>query len=283
MEFKSARQGKPGSQTKRPVKDILKNIAETLIAFANAEGGVLYLGVEDDKTISGIHHGENEIAELKTGFIKLIQNSRDFPLQSAYSFQVDGKVVLTYEIKNIRLQPFQLTDGRCLKRINDESRPYSAVRIIQSKEEDESKDFDRQYCNNATEKDIDWERVEEVGARCYPGISAKDFLNIQNLAEYGPGKMLFRNACLLLFGLKERIPYLFPKSSIRLIRVDGHKLLPGNEYNVLRQDEFMGNIFYLKRIWNKQFTPCTRTTSPGPRTSLESSSKAVFTELRKRI
>ena len=46
VEFKSAFHGKPGNRRKRPVKDITKDIPETLISFANAEGGVLYVGEE---------------------------------------------------------------------------------------------------------------------------------------------------------------------------------------------------------------------------------------------
>ena len=247
VEFKSAFHGKPGNRRKRPVKDITKDIAETLISFANAEGGVLYVGVEDDRTVDGIPHDDAEIAELKNGFIQLIQDPRNFPLHSAYAFRYDKKCVLAYEIKNFRAQPFQLTDGRCLKRVNDENKPFPAIEIIQTREEDDSREFDRQFCTGASEKDIDWDCVEKIASRCYPNssMSARDFLRAQGLAEYGVNAMVFRNACLLLFGLKERLPFLFPKSSVRLIQVDGDKLHVGKNYNVLRQEEYMGNIFHL--------------------------------------
>ena len=247
VEFKSAFHGKPGNRRKRPVKDIKKVIAETLISFANAEGGVLYVGVEDDRTVDGIPHDEAEIAELKTGFIQLIQDSRNFPLHSAYAFRYDKKCVLAYEIKNFRAQPFQLTDGRCLKRVSDENKPFSVVEISRTREEDDSREFDRRVCAGASEKDIDWDCVERIASRCYPNssMSARDFLRAQGLAEYGVNAMVFRNACLLLFGLKERLPALFPKSSVRLIQVDGDKLHAGKNYNVLRQEEYRGNIFHL--------------------------------------
>lgn len=55
-EFKSALSGpldakKPGSP-----KELCKYIGEALVAFANADGGELLIGVEDDGTITGIPH-----------------------------------------------------------------------------------------------------------------------------------------------------------------------------------------------------------------------------------
>ena len=46
-EFKSALQGPPGSKTARETKSIGKDIGEALVAFANADGGELLIGVED--------------------------------------------------------------------------------------------------------------------------------------------------------------------------------------------------------------------------------------------
>jgi predicted HTH transcriptional regulator len=60
-EFKSAWDGEAGKKKQRVVKDICKDIAEALVSFANADGGDLLVGVEDDGTVTGIPHGETEI------------------------------------------------------------------------------------------------------------------------------------------------------------------------------------------------------------------------------
>jgi ATP-dependent DNA helicase RecG len=56
-EFKSAlerRRDENGNITtqKRSVKDICNQIAQGLVSFANADGGAILVGVEDDGTIS---------------------------------------------------------------------------------------------------------------------------------------------------------------------------------------------------------------------------------------
>ncbi|MDR5671261.1 ATP-binding protein, partial [Burkholderia cenocepacia] len=53
-EFKSALDGRPGEKKKRPIKEIATDIAQTLVAFANADGGELLVGVEDNGEITGI-------------------------------------------------------------------------------------------------------------------------------------------------------------------------------------------------------------------------------------
>ncbi len=53
-EFKSGFQGPEANKTKRPIKEICQDISKTLVAFANADGGELLVGVEDDGTLTGL-------------------------------------------------------------------------------------------------------------------------------------------------------------------------------------------------------------------------------------
>jgi ATP-dependent DNA helicase RecG len=53
-EFKSAQEGSPFEKRPRPNKEIAKDICSTLVGFANADGGTLLVGVEDDGEITGL-------------------------------------------------------------------------------------------------------------------------------------------------------------------------------------------------------------------------------------
>jgi len=65
-EFKSALiHQMNGSVEPRDVKLLCRDIAETLVSFANADGGELFVGVEDDGSVTGIPHKENLIAAMK--------------------------------------------------------------------------------------------------------------------------------------------------------------------------------------------------------------------------
>jgi hypothetical protein len=62
-EFKSAWEGPPGAKRPRDVKAVAKDIGETLVAFANADGGVLLIGVEDDAVVTGSIGRSNPIPD----------------------------------------------------------------------------------------------------------------------------------------------------------------------------------------------------------------------------
>ena len=63
-EFKSALHG-PDRKVRRKVSLVAEDIGETLVAFANADGGTLIVGAEDDGTISGLSYAEDDIAVLR--------------------------------------------------------------------------------------------------------------------------------------------------------------------------------------------------------------------------
>ena len=61
-EFKTAIERGEGGEKPRDVKLIMRDIGETLVAFANADGGELIVGVEDDHKTTGIPH-RNELID----------------------------------------------------------------------------------------------------------------------------------------------------------------------------------------------------------------------------
>ena len=85
-EFKSAWEGSPTAKKHRDPKLVAKDIAETLVAFANADGGELLVGVEDDGTISGCPYKDETTLKLlespKTGL------HSDTPLDSPVARRV---------------------------------------------------------------------------------------------------------------------------------------------------------------------------------------------------
>ena len=54
-EFKTAWEGRPDNKKPRLTKKICEDIAEALVSFANADGGEILIGVEDDGTVTGVH------------------------------------------------------------------------------------------------------------------------------------------------------------------------------------------------------------------------------------
>jgi hypothetical protein len=64
FERKSALERSGGTRKPRKAAEIAHDIAETLAAFANADGGELVVGIEDDGTVSGVPHAEDKVRLL---------------------------------------------------------------------------------------------------------------------------------------------------------------------------------------------------------------------------
>src|SRR5271165_2545123 len=62
-DFKSALDGPPSAKKAREPKAVCEDIAKTLVAFANADGGELVVGVEDDRQVTGLSY-RPEVIEL---------------------------------------------------------------------------------------------------------------------------------------------------------------------------------------------------------------------------
>ena len=56
LERKSCYDRSKGKIRLRPAREVARNISEVLSAFANADGGTLILGVEDDGEVTGVQY-----------------------------------------------------------------------------------------------------------------------------------------------------------------------------------------------------------------------------------
>lgn len=71
-----------------------EEIIEVVVAFANTEGGVLYLGVEDDGTITGLHDKHKDI----TGLAALVANKTIPPVSVRNELLEYDNLVLKLEV-----------------------------------------------------------------------------------------------------------------------------------------------------------------------------------------
>ena len=110
VEFKSDRKCLPD-----------RELVEALAAMANSQGGAVLLGVEDDRSVTGLHKAH---ADAETGIPPLVESRTDPPLAvSVERVEIDGKDVAVVRVrKSPRL--VGTTDGKYLRRrIGPDGRP----------------------------------------------------------------------------------------------------------------------------------------------------------------
>lgn len=249
-EFKSAYEGRPDSKRPRRIVEVCRDVAEALVAFANADGGDLIIGVEDDGTITGVPYSYEDIATILEAPKTHVYQNTQLPIQMATSLEIDGYKVLFLSVDKGFSEIYQLSDGRCVRRYGTSTMPASVDKILFDRQESRSRGYDSEFVDSAQVSDLDFKLLIEMSERYLKGISPEKYLQQIGLAEYSPGGLRLKRASLLLFA--KDIQRWHPRCQVRIIKVHGNALKAGGEYNVTSDEFVQGNIFdLLVRSWEE--------------------------------
>lgn len=242
-EFKSALEGKPNAKKPRLVTQLCREIAEALVAFANADGGELLIGVEDDGTITGIPHDEQDIETMLNAVHTHTHPESQLPLLTATKIQVSGNTILFFAVAKGTTTIYQLPDGRCVRRRDRATLPATFNQIHFERQEIRSREYDRDFVDGATVNDLDIPLLQSIADGYLRGLSVERYLQQTGLGEYTSQGLRLRRAALLLFA--KDIYKWHPRSEVRILRVHGTELKSGEAYNVISDEPVRGNIFTL--------------------------------------
>ncbi len=242
-EFKSALEGRPDNKKPRLTKSICADIGEALVSFANADGGAVLIGVEDDGTITGIPHSEDDIQRMLNAIRTHVYQNQQLPLNNANKLILDGKIILYFSVNKGTTMIYQLPDGRCVRRKDKETMPASVNQIQFERQEIKSREYDSQFVDGANVTDLDVKLLQGIANQYIKGLSVERYLQQIGLAEYAQNGLRLRRAALLLFA--KDIDRWHPRCQVRFLKVMGNTLEAGEKYNVMSDDTVKGNIFEL--------------------------------------
>jgi len=247
-EFKSALEGKPGQKTPRLVKHICADIAEALVAFANTDGGELVIGVEDDMTTTGVPHSEEDIQAMMNAISSHVFEGQDLPMVYSQKMEIDGKIVLFFQVEKGTTEIYQLRDGRAMIRKDKRTGPGKISRLQFERQEVISREYDRQFVDGATISDLDIPLIQSLADNYLKGMTAEKYLQQLGLAEYSINGLRLRRAALYLFA--KDIQKWHPRCQVRFLKVNENELLSGEKYNVISDEVVSGNIYELaSKAW----------------------------------
>ena len=244
-EFKSAYQGQTGAKTARDFKDICYSVAKELVAFANADGGELFIGIEDNNEVTGIPYSDDKLRQILEASSNYILKDTPLPIKRKNIIDYKGKKIIYFSVDKGSRFIHQTSRGACFKREDRDSMPTYADNIRFVREEAESRYYDREFEDLATVADLDISLIAEVACECVKikDISAEKFLQHMELAEFDGDRLRLRKAALLLFA--KNPGKWHPRSRVRILKVNGLEQKPAPEYNVTEISDISGNIFHL--------------------------------------
>ena len=98
-----------------------EKIVREMIAFANSKGGVLLVGVADDRTIPGLKYAEGESHVVREALKKC---SPPLPVKETFISIGNSRTVIRYDIRESDRKPHYLVNGedrQAFVRVNDQS------------------------------------------------------------------------------------------------------------------------------------------------------------------
>ena len=227
-EFKSA--WDRGSDPPRKVhwKRIRDKIADVVAAFANADGGMLFVGVEDDGEPTG--HGYPD--DAVEGLFAVPSNRLQPAVQCGTGrFDIDGREVLLFEVPQspeavmVVANGFPYRVGAQIHREPQEliNQRKQALRVV---------GYERRFAMEAGLADLDLELAERFLQRTPVGSRPiEEALRYYGLIERHLNEWKVTNAGLLLFARRPALKW-HPRAGVRVFRVRGRERLHGRQRNV---------------------------------------------------
>ena len=201
------------------VKDMRERISlavDELVAFANAKGGTVYMGVEDDGTVTGCNrYDEQKIME------SIYDRTRPALFTEIEVIHYEGKDVLAIKVERDGTT-YATSDGRCLKRLGRNSKPYYPDEMSNKYASIQSPDFSGQILADSTIEDINvleiYNLKEKLKVRdpksSLPELEDMSFLRDLGLIKEDEGVDRLTIAGLLFVGKETAINRLLPQAEV---------------------------------------------------------------------
>jgi len=228
LERKSCYDREAGRSRPRALKDVLDDVAETLVAMANADGGVVAVGVEDEGKVTGVPE-RYSLERAKGQLDDHIQPRLRF---RAEEIEIGGQTVWVFET-DWSPEVHRLSDGRYLLRVHDQNQPFSAGDIEAMKASRRRRLTEAQFVSGAALEDLRLDLLQELNERSDLSLSPEETLIHYRLAEPLNGRWRVSLAALLLFG-KDPARW-HPRCGIEFIRWRGTQRRTGADLNVIKR------------------------------------------------
>lgn len=202
------------------VSDMKKRInlaVDELIAFANNKGGTLYFGVEDNSEVTGCDGNY----DLQNIIESIYEKTRPSIFVDPEEIEYNGKKVIALTVASDGIT-HATTDGRCLKRLGKNSKPFYPDEMSNRYSEIQSSDCSGRILSDSTEDDINklevYKLKEKLKAR-NPESTLADmddiaFLRDLALVKSDSGNIKLTVAGLLFVGKEQAINRLLPQAEV---------------------------------------------------------------------
>lgn len=217
-----------------------KEIAHQISAMANASGGVIAVGIEDNGDITGVtDERENKLRQVPIDFLRTIPN-----YQVEILLAENGEKVFLFHVAPMPDEVIKGKDGEAYLRVGDTSRKLNAEQLLELEYSKGIRSYETQVVNDASIDDLDLGLIQEYCQILNLNVSSPwDILKARGLIKEKEGNWIVTVAAILLFG---KIPTQFlPSARVRFLRYEGTAAGVGSEFNVVKDITIEKPLHYL--------------------------------------
>lgn len=213
------------------------DLAQHFSAFANAEGGILVVGVSDkEREIEGV---KNLSVEKYNDIISSYKDTcSPMPNVKVEILEVINKNGQEDEIILFHISPeteriIRTNNGTTFLRIGDRSKELKGEDIINLEYARSTRRYEDEINKDISFKDLDKELLEEYKKKIYAtDLTDKQVLKARGFLIKKDGKEYITNAGGLLFA--KNIYQFYPNCRIRFIKYEGKNMKVGERINIIK-------------------------------------------------
>lgn len=225
-----------------------KALAIPLVAFANADGGTIAIGITDKtRTIEGVDFETEKLNELLRVPFDYCNPTVKVEIERVPCVDSKGRDnhVLLMHIEASPEVHANQSDEAYL-RVGDKSKLLKFEERLQLSYDKGERYFEDKMVPDATIDDIDMELVKDYIEKIGYQKSVMEYLT-QNkgFVKTKNGEMQVSSAAILLFGKNPQM--YFPRARVRFVKYDGVEEKFGTEMNVIKDVIFEGTILKIIR------------------------------------
>lgn len=224
-----------------------KGLSNHIVAFANADGGTLVIGIEDDFTVTGIDDYHNNVNDILRVPFDYCTPSVRVTTETIDCIDKNGKpnhlLVMTIP-QSSELHANQ--QDEVYYRMGDKSKKLNFDERLQLMYAKGARYYEDEPVYRSSVDDIDWDFVAEYCKKIGYKKSPQEYIEQNNdFVIKHNGREELSGAAVLLFAKNPQ--RFFQRARVRFIRYDGTEAKVGTEMNVIKDEMFEGRILDMVR------------------------------------
>ena len=210
-----------------------RDFSHQLSAFANASGGLVVLGIEDDGEVTGVSpEKENEFRKSALDYLQTIPKYKLEVVNYSLASGAVGKIML-FHIEANASEVIKTKSGDAFLRVGDSSRKLNAEQLSALEYSKGIKSFEAKIVEEASLEDLDQRLLQKYIDILNPTVSSPlEVLKGRGLIREKNGNYEITVAAILLFG-KQPTRFL-PGARVRFLRYEGIVAEVGENFNLVK-------------------------------------------------